>query len=138
MSKLLKSFKINYQQFLNISRSYHTPKKNCQQKNRPRYFPFSREKNHIVKLQQYEHLSLWASFDFWFSFYGFTKSKFYFLKKMLLIFKNFQKNTDVSNFFKNIFHYFHDIENFIRFQNIYIVLLGYCKHLKSYIILSKS
>ena len=47
----------------------------------------------------------------------FQKPKFLFLKNVLLIFSNFQKNVDISNLKKKKNNnYFHDIENFISFQ----------------------
>ena len=66
---------------------------------------------------------------------------FSFSKKLYSFSAIFKRMLTTAIFLKKFFHYFYGIifvEYNIRAFRIYIVLLGYCKHLKSYIILSES
>ena len=74
------------------------------------------------------------NFSFSKRFYSFSAI----FKRMLT--STIQKKIFFSLFLWHIYIQNIYIQNFISFQDIYIymVLFGYCKHLKSYIILSKS
>ena len=45
-------------------------------------------------------------------------------QNFLFIFNNFQKNADISNLKRISFHYFHEMQNFIRFQEFYFLNLA--------------